>query len=1252
MKYRLKFISILSLLITTCIAAWPLGASVIVKNHRLIPIYSRANDDINAKETASGFFSALAEGPFSWSPTLTLKAAVSLKTKKRVSACSVLPLAINSVAQRRAFSVSGLSAGGWRPMGAAYEWLPSVKTSSFVSWFSSTALNTQALTDFDELWIDYQNLFPRSPVNLSAQISAELQDYSGRRPRRLTVFSGQTVLFPTARLEPSKTMWLPKNFFYRLGRYLRTKPDTNWRYIGFKDRTVIQRRLHAEISELEYMDFVFSPGSDPVGVNLRLATKDNYSAGIMIELGALSAVASSYGTLWRLHLPSLLNGRFARKREVYLQEIIVFVKGAPQDVASARPLEQIVFQKFVRQDGAYSGAPNQSTANITRIQPAPIPTQLPLPANFTALNGSATRMIVDLRPLRRYGGVFFKSGKIFLTPDNPAALSALSIDDIRLVSLCDTSVPTYHSHGESLLTRWGWHNPNLLSVEDGVVWPVMQAYFPFSIFNAQLPKPKLVPNPSLLPLSKQVQALLALSAQTPDYLETGSLSFALREKFQDEENRFLAQAEATARPEDRPRMTVSERGVSFSADKPFTKVTSEADGFLLEGEGRSLQFSLPLSADLKSETRLFVSMPEGAGGILSTQLTAVFEDGEVILYIKPNRPEVLGRAGKLKNLRFKMALTGGKYRLKFNELVLFYPALINSAQAFELKLPDAFKDYPVAEDIFAPSGAVTSAVKGSLRGSLAPDHSGQAALSWKGTARRHIDWLKGIHFSYRIPTRTAALNPCWLQLTLTGDKASLTADLCPRGSEGQIFVTPAELSTDRSDVGRFIGASYKIDFGDLSHSPEKDFEFGMSYDGHAMTSVADTFVDWPVAVAGSGNLDFIKNTKNYNDLFKKQLWLVGDALALPKLADVGRLVPVDHPWFQLDSAVVEPSATFPQEVWVKLTAQPESVAGKGILFKLLKLTFYVVAVVLVGRVIIKILWRICGLLAGSLSNFLCRFAHAAAESAWDKIQNYFTVANKIVLFTAIGPGLWYTSGLAGPAATAAQAFCVIIAVGAYWHHRRNTNRMSAGWWFDASSCFPPFLKYLGSAVALFMVWTAGRARLAPEVRWNFFPALAVVYLFLPWLRANIAGAVKLFAGMLWWRKVYTLTIFWSAVALALYGAGLYWPILGRGNYFFTGGALAITFALRYLGAVLRAFIGRFNTAFADDIGAVPIRPYFVASILGLVATAASILAGMQPIAEQAAIAVYFCLVIGLYEIGLELYTIRNTDLSADTGHFP
>jgi len=1237
MKHKLIYLSILSLLFITSIAIPLLGASIIADGCRSILIYSRDTDDPNVKEAASVFFSTLAEGPLSWSSDLTLKAEVSLKTEKRASICDVLPLTINSSAQERVFAVSGQNAGGWRPMGMAYGWLPAAKPSNFVNWFSSSALNTQTLTDFDELWIDYQNLFPRFPLNLSAQIFAELQDYSGRRPQRLTAFAGQTILFTAARLEPSKTVWLPKSLSYRVGRYLQTKPDINWRYVGFKDRTVIQRRLHAEISELEYMDFVFSPGSEPLGVNLRLADKDNYSAGMLVELGTLPAVASPYGTLWRLHLPSLLNDRFARKDKVFLQEIIVFVKGAPKDVASTRPLEQIVFQRFGRQDDAYSGAPNQSAATKIRIQPTQTQTRLPLPASFTALNGSIARMIVDLRPLRRYGGVFFKSGKIFLTQDSPAAISALSINNISLVRLCDTKVPTYHSHGESLLKRWGLNNPNTLPAEDGVVWPVMKAYFPFSVFNAQLPKPKTTPDPSLLPLAKQMQALLALSVQTQSYSEIGSLPFALRDKFKGEENRFLARAEAAARPEDRPRLTVSERGVNFSADKPFTKVTSEADGFSLEGAGRRLQFVLPLSADLKPETRLFLSMPEGTEGILSTKLTAVFEDGESSLYIKPNRPEVLGRAGRLKNLSFKMFLTGGPYRLKFNELSLFNPTLINSARAFELKLPEAFKDYPVAEDISAPAGALTSAVKGSFRGSLAPDHSGQATLSWKATARRPIDWLKGIRFSYRVPARTAAANPCWLKLTLAGDKAQITADLCPQDAEGQIFVTPAEIAAGRSDIGRFRGASYKITLGDLSFSPDKDFEFGMSYEGYAMASVVDAFADWPVAMSGGENLDFVKNNRNLKGLIEKRLRLDGDAYVMSKLTAAGKLAPVDHSWFQLDSAVVEPSETFSQGIWVKLTAQSKPVADGGTLFKFMKLILYAVAVMLAWIVIKKVPWRSVGSLAGVMSSLLFGFVQMAATSAWGKAQDYFAVANKIVLFTAVGPGLWYAAGLTGPASTAAQAFCVIAAGGAYWHHRRNIGQMSADWWFASGSCLPPFLKYLGSATALFMVWTAGRARLMPEVRWNLLPALAIVYVFLPWLRTNAAGKIKLFTGMLWQRKIYTLAIFWSAVAIALYGVGSYLPTMGRENYFFTFGALAATFALRYLMEVLRVLIGWFSATLADDISAVPVRPYFAAAILGLVATAASILAGMQPIAEQAAIAVYFCLVIGIYGEGLELY---------------
>jgi hypothetical protein len=220
------------------------------------------------------------------------------------------------------------------------------------------------------------------------------------------------------------------------------------------------------------------------------------------------------------------------------------------------------------------------------------------------------------------------------------------------------------------------------------------------------------------------------------------------------------------------------------------------------------------------------------------------------------------------------------------------------------------------------------------------------------------------------------------------------------------------------------------------------------------------------------------------------------------------------------------------------------------------------------------------------------------------------------------------------------AFFIVLAAGAYWHVRRNSGQVNAGWWFNGGDCLPPFLKYLGTAAALLAVWTGGRARLMPEARWNLLPVLAVIYFFLPWLAANAAAKVKGVAGALR-RRGYALTAVWGAAAFALYAAGLWRPAAGGENYYFTFGALAVTFALRYLVTALLPFIGRFSAALAEDIGAAPAKPYFAAAILGLAATAVFTAAGMQPIAEQAAIAVYYSLVIGVFKEGLEMYRARN-----------
>jgi hypothetical protein len=1219
--------------------ALPQLNAYLVEGDRSFAIYARNSDAVETKKAASGFFSALAKLPVDGRAAFTLKAAVSLKTEKRAAVCETLPLAVSSSSGACAGPASVADAGGWRVMGQNYGWLPAAGPRHFDLSFSSSALDSQALTGFDELWIDYQNLIPGSPVNLSAQISGEIPDYYGGVPQRVAAFSGQSVLSPAVTFEPAKSVWLPKKYSYSLGRVLRRKPDEHWRYTGLGDATVIQRRMHMEITGFEYLDFIFAPGTEPVGVNVRLAAKDNYSPGVMTELGALPAGYTSEGTLWRLALPALLKDRFAGKDTAFLQEIIVFVKGSPEVVASVRPLERVVFQKLGRQEEELFPAAGQPARGAEITSGRSKVRFEPLPAHLTALDGSITRMVVDLRPLTRLGEVFFKDGKIILTPDAPAALSAGSIKDVRLVSLCEVKAPLYYGYGESFLSRWGEEVSNPLPSETGEVWPVMRGYFPFAVLSAKLPAAKPLPDLSLLPYEKQVRAFLASQVKTAEPEEAATLPFVLRDKYESEEQRL--RAEASAHPEDRGRMAILDHGVGFSAGKPFVSVESSPDGFVLAGEGRHLRLSLSLPSEIKADTRLFLSLPEGADKILSTELTAVFEDGEFSLRINHNRPEVLGRAGRLKSLRFNFLLSGGAYRLKFKELALFEPVLMEGVRAFELKLPGEFPDFPVAGSVSAPAGALLSASKGMLQGSLPPGYSGSAALSWRAAAGQPVEWFKGVGFSYRVPARTAAANPCWLKLTLEGEKSAITAALCPKGAQGRIFVTPSELSAGNKDIGKFIGASYKAELGELSFSPDKSFEFGMVYEGYKMVSVADSFADWPVASAFGRSLDFYRDANSFKELPEKTVELIGKPDASSRLAASGRLEPAEHPWFQLDSAVVEPLPAVSSEAWDRLITPPVPAAGPGLPVKLLKLAVYALLAFLAWKGFRKIPWNWFAVKTGSLSGLLWGGVKTGTGTAWEYAKNYFALANKIILFAALGPGLWYAAGLAGPASGARVMFFIILGAGAYWHNLRNTGRASSGWWFADGSGLPPFLKILGVLAALYAVWTAGRGRLVSEVRWNLLPLSAVIYFFLPWLATDGAQKGARLLRCLSSNKARTLAAFWSAAAGGLYGAGLRSPVSGGENYYFTFGALALAFAGRYLAAVLAPVIRRFGPGLAEELETDPAKPYFAAAILGLVFTAGFVSTGMQPVAEQAAIVVYYCLVIGVFKEGVGLYRTRN-----------
>jgi hypothetical protein len=149
--------------------------------------------------------------------------------------------------------------------------------------------------------------------------------------------------------------------------------------------------------------------------------------------------------------------------------------------------------------------------------------------------------------------------------------------------------------------------------------------------------------------------------------------------------------------------------------------------------------------------------------------------------------------------------------------------------------------------------------------------------------------------------------------------------------------------------------------------------------------------------------------------------------------------------------------------------------------------------------------------------------------------------------------------------------------------------------------------------------------------WGLLPLMGTIYALLPLLYQRL---------LLWWQdKRHSLLMSaWVAITLMLYGVGLTFKMGNGENYFFTFGGMAVVMVVREFFLVVEP---RFRLAFpniANPVYGGAGRLYFSGALVLLVGTATLLSMKLESIAEQLAVVVYYCLVVGTV---LEIVALRR-----------
>lgn len=1121
------------------------------------------------------------------------------KAKVTVTTEKVSEVVNSRILEWRAPAQRSEDVSGWLKKDGAWIWMPRTSPAPLVFPFEAVQVDGDRelkLTDFDELWLDFDESVPGEScraslgMNIAAKDAKINEKESGIRKLRLVLEASKalspslTALSPSLTTNPASANWRPKDNFYLAKRTLGLGFDEDWRYIQDGKNTVIQRRFHQDLRNVEVLDLLFAPGAAVGRVNIWVSWKDHLRSDELIDWDAISKQIepTAEGTRVRLYLGGVVGARLiAQKREgpAFLAEVVIFIPGEAERIAVQRPLRKLVFQSI------------PATSHAGRSEDT-----IYLPQRSELVFPGHRRLAIDLRSLAKKDlrGVGFEKGAMTLYPSDPMQYCGIRPTSLRLVTLGEGRRPVLVGDVSRFGQILGGPFLRQLSAGDVIEWIETDSYLPFA----------------LLPLQ-------------PQDIEPG-----------DHELRFVGwglglhvSSASKVRIEKEP----------YRAPEKESDGTSEkeSDGVALTGVGGEVRLLWTRPAKLDKESRLMFRVPQGAEHISDARAVIEFNGGEkAFVGFTPNQAVLLGnskRVGKtIRRMTILLKMKEAPFKLRLGELLLFHPRPVQPSAAIHASRPN-FEFIPlVAAEVKAPERMLHTASDNRVSGVFPAGSHPSGALFWSTPVRQPAGALVALQFDHRLSAVTD--KPCWLAVTLNGMSKSVTRELCPEGTQGKLIEPLAQFVNDFSPDEIVRSISWKAQ---LSGSQRQaiSFDFQTRLGTVRAPSVAGLMQDYalfnihqkayrPAALTDAALKDLARRGTAWLDLgtFEWQ----GGQMPL-QLAG-------NHSYFRVSRVNLESNAAPTEEQLARLSGEDKHNDSP-----------WPRRLAMVGLILSVTIWA--WLRRDSLRRLRER-GFLWMRATWPRYRSVLAriagrasgVAFRLKLWTnrAIGafmlvPGLWLLGRMENvPLTRVLAGFVLILAVGSLWHELRwrysrwRERAGSVAWWFGNSEKIPAFVLWLTTGATGWVAWNLGRG----ETSGALFTLVAVGYFYLPWLALAMRW-VKTDTGATW---------AWAMLVAALYLLGLRYGTRTGENYFFTFGGLAAVLAGRaWLLSIRARFKARWPTV-AEKVYGGAGTLYFAGALAGLVLTALLMALKLEPLAEQVAIVVYYFLVIGTV---LEILALRR-----------
>ncbi|XOJ84601.1 hypothetical protein ABXT54_07130 [Methylophilaceae bacterium Uisw_099_01] len=350
--------------------------------------------------------------------------------------------------------------------------------------------NRVKLLNYNELWIDYQDVLNANPTqfNLLLELETGLNSKSISNKLYYVIKSDSQddmwiepklrTLFKRAKKENiSNATWQLKNYIYLFKRAFGLEGTNHWHYVQNEKNVLLQRRFDRALSSDEAFDLVFDTDNEFEFLNLRLDTKDGE---VIVNWDSLpkAFITDDDGSL---RVRVFLNQLERQYSEGVLKEMIIFLPGNVDEILKNRPSLSIQWLDITylgknKDQISEESQPDQKLRE--KINSKETPDAFVVKSRIIDFGISSKRLILDfakvLREIDMNANV--TSLTMSLNPTLTDQPGGIELSTVRLVSNHEYFEPSINLMVRELMKLWGVSLDPVANYSESNLWPVLMKY--------------------------------------------------------------------------------------------------------------------------------------------------------------------------------------------------------------------------------------------------------------------------------------------------------------------------------------------------------------------------------------------------------------------------------------------------------------------------------------------------------------------------------------------------------------------------------------------------------------------------------------------------------------------------------------------------------------------------------------------------------------------------------------------------------